>query len=397
MNICDLDQCTGCSACMNSCSHGAISMVTGVNGHLFPRIDTEKCVSCNLCVKSCPNNTLPDFHAPILSYIATAVDGKEALTSTSAGIASVFSRYIVENGGAVYGCCGDNCLMVQHIRISTVDKIEKLKGSKYVQSNIGESFSRIKEDLKNGMLVLFVGTPCQVAGLRHFLKKDYDNLYTIDLICHGVPSQQILNDALKAYLPNTNLEGVKLKFRKKEKGKSLYGLFVEDKQGKSLYRSVYPENEYITGFLCGMFYRESCYQCHYARPERVSDITIGDYWDREKRVNLDNAERGLSMVIVNTQAGRKLLSDCHSYLNVSSADYSEFIKRNGQLDHPLKRFDLYEDFVRDYTEYGFLWAAKKNLKKEKKYIRRSLLKMKIKDIIFSVPFGEKIINLMRNG
>lgn len=371
-------------------------MVMGVNGHLFPKIDTDKCVGCNLCVNSCPNNTLPKFHTPVSSYVATAVDSKEALTSTSAGIASVFSRHIIENGGVVYGSCGLDCKHIRHIRVASCANIDNIKGSKYVQSAIEDVFTQIKADLIKGINVLFIGTPCQVAGLYSFLRKIYDNLYTVDLICHGVPSQKILNDALKAYLPNTNLEGVKLKFRKKEKGKSLYGLFVEDKQGKFLYRSVYPENEYITGFLCGLFYRESCYQCHYARPERVSDITIGDYWDREKRVNLDNAERGLSMVIVNTQAGRKLLSDCHSYLNVSSADYSEFIKRNGQLDHPLKRFDLYEDFVRDYTEYGFLWAAKKNLKKEKKYIRRSLLKMRIKDIIFSIPFGEKILDIIRN-
>lgn len=396
MNICDIDQCTGCSACMNICSHGAISMVMGVNGHLFPKIDKDKCVGCNLCINSCPNNTLPEFHAPILSYIATAVDGKEALTSTSAGIASVLSRHIIENGGVVYGSCGLDCQHVRHIRVATSADIYNIKGSKYVQSAIEDIFTQIKEDLIKGIIVLFIGTPCQVAGLYGFLHKKFDNLFTIDFVCHGVPSQKILNDALKAYLPDTNLEEVNLRFRKKEKRKSLYGLFVEDKQGKPLFRSVYPENEYITGFLCGMYYRESCYQCHYARPERVSDITVGDYWDREKMVNLENADRGLSMVIVNTSAGRELLSDCQSYLNVLSADYSGFINRNGQLDHPLKRFDLYDDFARDYTDHGFLLAAKRNLKIEKKKVRRSFLKMRIKDALFSIPFGEKIINYMRN-
>ena len=395
MNICDLEQCTGCSACMNICSHGAISMVKGVNGHLFPKIDSEKCVRCNLCVKSCPNNTLPDFYAPISSFIATAVDGKQALTSTSGGIASVFSRYIIENGGVVYGSSGIDCQHVRHIRVASSADIDTIKGSKYVQSAIEDIFIQIKADLIKGLNVLFIGTPCQVAGLYGYLHKKYDNLFTVDLVCHGVPSQQVLSDALKAYMPDTNLEEVSLRFRKKENGKSLYGLFVEDKQGESLYRSVYPENEYITGFLCGMFYRESCYQCHYARPERVSDITIGDYWDREKRVNLDNADRGLSMVIVNTQGGQHLLDECSSMVNVVFGDYSDFVKRNGQLDHPIKKFGLYDDFVRDYTDHGFLWAAKRNLKIEQKNVRKSLLKMRIKDTLFSIPLGEKIIYYIR--
>lgn len=395
MIICDLDRCTGCSACLNICPKAAISMVKGVNGHLFPKIDSDKCVGCNLCVSTCPGNFPPEFHTPIASYIATAVDGKEALTSTSSGIASVFSRYIVEHGGAVYGSCGEICQKIQHIRISRSDEVEKLKGSKYVQSAIGDSFSRVQEDLNNGLLVLFIGTPCQVAGLIKYLRKDYDNLYTIDLVCHGVPSQQILNDALKAYLPDTDLEDVTLRFRKKEKGKSLYGLFAEDKQGKLLYRSVYPENEYITGFLCGLFYRESCYQCHYARKERVSDITVGDYWDREKRIHLDHAKGGLSMVIINTPAGQKLLTECQPNVNVLAADYAGFIKRNGQLDHPLKKFSLYDEFVKDYTDHGFLWAAKKNLKTEHKNVRRAFLKMRIKNVVFSIPLGNKILSLIR--
>ncbi len=396
MIICEIEECTGCYACLNICTHNAISMQKGTNGHLYPVIDEEMCVKCNQCGKVCPNNTLPDFHAPIATYIATAQNPQESKTSTSAGIASVFSRYIVENGGVVYGSCGENCQKIQHIRITKSEEIEELKGSKYVQSSIGETFCQLREDLKKGFPVLFIGTPCQVAGLNQFLKKGYENLYTIDLICHGVPSQQILNDALKSYLPDTILDEVNLKFRKKEKGKSLYGLFVEDKQGKSLYRSVYPDNEYITGFLCGLFYRESCYQCHYARPERVSDITVGDYWDSEKKIHIDNANGGLSMLIVNTPAGQHLLELCEAKINVLPSNYSDFIKRNGQLDHPLRRFHLYGNFIKDYEEHGFLWASQKNLKEEKQNVRKALLKMRIKDCILSMPLGNKVVGILRN-
>ena len=396
MIICEIEQCTGCSACLNICTHNAISMQKGTNGHLFPIVDEKICVQCNQCVNVCPNNSIPDFHTPISSYIATAQNPQEAETSTSSGIVTVFSRYIVEDGGVVYGSCGDNCQKIQHIRISNSDEVEKLKGSKYVQSSIGKSFCQVREDLKKGLSVLFIGTPCQVAGLNKFLRKGYDNLYTIDLICHGVPSQQILNDALKAYLPDINLDEVTLKFRKKEKGKSLYGLFVDDKQGKKLYRSVYPDNEYITGFLCGLYYRESCYQCHYARPERVSDITVGDYWDREKKIHIDNANGGLSMLIVNTPAGQHLLELCQAKINDLPGNYSDFIKRNGQLDHPLKRFPHYADFIKDYEEHGFLWASQNHLKEEKQRVRTAILKMRIKDCILSMPMGNQVVRILRS-
>lgn len=395
MIICEIEQCTGCSACLNICTHNAISMQKGTNGHLFPVIDDELCVKCKQCVNICPNNILPDFHTPISSYVATAQDSQESVTSTSAGIASAFSRYIVESGGVVYGSCGDNCLKVQHIRISNSEEVEKLKGSKYVQSSIGETFHQLREDLKKGLTVLFIGTPCQVAGLYKFLKKGYENLYTIDLICHGVPSQQILNDALKAYLPDTNLEEIRLRFREKEKGKSLYGLFMEDKQGHSLYRSIYPDNEYITGFLCGMYYRESCYRCHYARPERISDITVGDYWDYEKKIQLDNANGGLSMLIVNTPAGQHLLELSQARINSLPSNYSDFVRRNGQLDHPLKRYHHYDDFIKDYEEHGFLWASHNNLKEEKQRVRKAILKKWIKDCILSMPIGNQFLKIMR--
>lgn len=397
MNICDLEQCTGCSACLNICTHGAISMVTGVNGHLFPQMDPEKCVSCNLCVKSCPNNTLSDFHAPISSYIATAVDGKEAFTSTSAGIASVFSRQIIENGGVVYGSCGLDCQHVCHMRVANPTEIYKIKGSKYVQSAIEDVFSQIKIDLNKGINVLFIGTPCQVAGLYGFLHKKFDNLFTIDLICHGVPSQKILVDALHDYLPNEDLTKIEVSFRKKENGRSLYGLFVNKEDGSEVYRSLFPNNEYILGFLYGLYYRESCYQCHYSRPERVSDITIGDYWDKEKRISLPNSDMGLSMLIVNTLKGMKLLNECNTLINTMAGNYHDFVRRNGQLHHPIKKNNFYDSFVAEYPLKGFLNTAKTCLKNEKIRIKKQILRSKIVDFVKSIPGAEYFINKIRSA
>lgn len=395
MNICDLEQCTGCSACLNNCMHGAISMVTGVNGHLFPMIDSEKCISCNLCVKSCPNNTLPEFHTPISSYVATAVDRKEALSSTSAGMASVFSRHIIENGGVVYGSCGLDCQHVCHIRVTNPADIFKIKGSKYVQSAIEDVFSQIKIDLNKGKNVLFIGTPCQVAGLYGFLHKKFDNLFTIDLICHGVPSQKILVDALHDYLPNEELSELEVSFRKKENGRSLYGLFVNKEDGSEVYRSLFPNNEYIVGFLYGLYYRDSCYQCHYSQPERVSDITIGDYWDKEKRLSLPNSDMGLSMLIVNTPQGMILMNECDTLINTVAGNYHDFVRRNGQLHHPIKKNSFYDSFVVEYPLKGFLFAAKICLKNEKKRIKKQILRSKIVDFIKKVPGTAYIIKIIR--
>lgn len=374
MVICPREECTGCAACYNVCSHQAISMEEGVNGHLFPEIDDDKCVSCKLCVKTCPNNNAPDLRTPLASYVATAIDSKEALTSTSAGIASVLSRYIIESGGVVYGACGWDCQHVRHIRVENAVDIEKLKGSKYVQSAIENAYTQVKSDLAEGIKVLFIGTPCQVAGLYGFLRKQYENLYTVDLICHGVPSQKILTDALHDYLPKVDLSQIKVAFRKKAKGKSLYGLFVNYNNGRKLYHSVFPNNEYIVGFLYGLYYRESCYQCHYTHPERVSDITIGDYWDREKKIALRNSENGLSMVIVNTLKGESLVETCGSLIDKVIGDYQDFIKRNGQLHHPINKNAFYDSFLMEYPRDGFFMAAHHSLRIEKKRLRIDLFR-----------------------
>lgn len=349
-------------------------MEEGVNGHLFPEIDDDKCVSCKLCVKTCPNNNAPDLRTPLASYVATAIDSKEALTSTSAGIASVLSRYIIESGGVVYGACGWDCQHVRHIRVENAVDIEKLKGSKYVQSAIENAYTQVKSDLAEGIKVLFIGTPCQVAGLYGFLRKQYENLYTVDLICHGVPSQKILTDALHDYLPKVDLSQIKVAFRKKAKGKSLYGLFVNYNNGRKLYHSVFPNNEYIVGFLYGLYYRESCYQCHYTHPERVSDITIGDYWDREKKIALRNSENGLSMVIVNTLKGESLVETCGSLIDKVIGDYQDFIKRNGQLHHPINKNAFYDSFLMEYPRDGFFMAAHHSLRIEKKRLRIDLFR-----------------------
>lgn len=396
IKICENNQCTGCAACMNACNQQAITMTKGLNGHLFPVIEQTLCVDCKLCSTICPNNTTPSFRIPNKAYIATAKDENEAKTSTSAGVACVFSRYILQKGGVVYGCSGIDCENVHHIRVENENELWSLKGSKYVQSAINDTYACVKRDLSNGIKVLFIGTPCQVAGLYGYLRKPFDNLFTVDLVCHGVPSQQVLVDALHDYIPNTSLTDICLTFRNKDVGKSRYGLFIKDKQGIPLLCSTFPKNEYITGFLNGLFYRESCYLCHYARPERVSDITVGDYWDHDNTIKLDGKKNGLSMVIVNTNNGTELFNEIKEQLNQCEGDYSIFVKRNGQLHHPMRRSVGYDMFAKLYPQLGFKNAARKSLTADYCRIRKNMFLNCLSSVIYSVPGMKWALNTIRN-
>ena len=390
MKICEENLCTGCSACINVCSRGAIQMLQGVNGHLFPVVNKSLCVECKACQKCCPNNNTITYHSPLRAYIASAKNSEDAQMSTSAGVASIIARKLLQTGGVVYGCSGCDVTNIRHIRVCDESSLYKLKGSKYVQSVIADTFSSVKKDLESRLRVLFIGTPCQVAGLYSFLRKPYEHLFTIDLICHGVPSQQILNDALREYLPGVNLKEVSLNFRHKSKGNSAYGLFVKNQNGDFILNSKFPRNEYITGFLSGLFYRESCYQCRYSRPERISDITLGDYWDHENNVKMNNKQEGLSMLIVNTSKGASLVSKISPFVNLLDGNYADFVKRNGQLHHPIKKSMGYAKFSELYPQIGFINSAKIGLRDDLRRIKRNIAINRLSSIIYTIP-GVKLL------
>lgn len=266
-DICIHNECTGCTACSSVCGKSAITFKEDSLGFLYPVIDANKCVDCGICQKICPNNNNILKALPIDSYVGYAVDKEEQLSSSSGGVASVVGRYFINKGGIVYGCSADSIDEIGHIRVDNEQDLLKLKGSKYVQSNMRNIFTQVRSDLKLGKKVLFVGTPCQVAGLKSFLRKGYENLLTIDFVCHGVPSLKILKESLKSQLPKFASEQYRLSFRRKVKLRNVYnseyGLFIHSHKKGYLYDGRYPKDMYITGFLSALFYRKSCYSCHY--------------------------------------------------------------------------------------------------------------------------------------
>lgn len=391
IEICKKQECVGCGACISACNRNAITMQPDSLGFLYPVIDQDKCVDCGLCAKSCFNNHKPVYNEPLQTCIGYASDINEQISSTSGGIASVLMRSILVNGGVVYGCSGVNARKVKHIRIESTEEIVKLKGSKYVQSYMGSTYKTVVDDLKADRTVLFIGTPCQVAGLKAYLKgKVFKNLFTVDFVCHGVPSQQILNDAINVKLTNGN--DLCLINRVKEEGKeSKYTLRLL-KGNQIVFDDTYPSKGYITGFLTGLFYRESCYQCKFTKRERVSDITLGDFWDRTNKVSgFSNKKNGLSMIMINTISGKRLMSISESLMACKSWDYEDFIRRNGQLDHPTSKPPKRQQFEEVFSANGFEKAINITLEETLKTIKRNLFRNKVKSFIIKIPFIGKMI------
>lgn len=380
-HLCAPESCTGCLACLNVCPQKAITIIEGFLGEILPRIDRNLCIDCGACDKVCPSLNSQEKYYPQACYAAWTKDNFDYSTSTSGGLATAMSKQIINGGGVVYGCAAIG-INVKHLRCTTIEEIEKLKGSKYVQSNVGTIYQDIKLDLKNGKKVLFIGTPCQVGGVKSFLKKDYLNFITVDLICHGVPSIRSLKDSLSHNIKDLDFETISyLSFRNHEKGdfcleckgKTKNRIPFEFEKGVDYSTSYYPT------FFFGNSYRNSCYQCQYAQPQRVSDITIGDFWGLSDKLVIDQAQQGISAVLINTDKGagfyQALVDNIHSY----PESIDEAVINNAQLKSPTiktKRTKIFRYLCTKMSfENAFRWTYLDRITKSK-------LKKIIKKIIY---------------
>ena len=398
VEICNKVDCVGCGACLSACRQSAITMEPDSLGFLYPVINQERCVDCGLCVKSCLNNSSPQFNETNSSYVAHASNLEEQLTSTSGGIASVIARHILKGGGVVYGCTGINAYDVKHIRVEEEKDLILLKGSKYVQSRMGNTYLKVISDLRTSREVLFIGTPCQVAGLYAFLgKRTFENLSTVDFVCHGVPSQQILTDAISHHLKGMGVQ-IELHNRIKENGReSRYSLHLTH-NGTVVYNEDFPKAGYITGFLCGLYYRDNCYNCKFARKERVSDITVGDFWDRTDVVkDLVKKREGLSMVMINTGRGASLFRACSESIVSTAWDFENFITRNGQLSAPIPRHPNRDLFASLYAAEGFQKAVNVALRNDIRLIKKNLWLARISKVVYLIPGMRKLYRLLNKA
>ena len=313
-------------------------------GHLYPRIDRTSCTDCGLCRRVCPSVDSIQLLKPSTAYAAWQKDLSEYVSSSSGGMAAALSGHIVSEGGVVYGCAMLPDIDVRHIRVDSPADLYKLKGSKYVQSDLRPIWKPLQEDVKNGRKVLFTGTPCQVAAARKLFKTQPSNLYCVDLICHGVPSLASLRAHVHKVADCEHYE--KVVFRE---GDGIYVVVVGivDGAAKEVYRTNLWEQRYedwyINTFIDGFTYRDSCYKCSYARPERAGDITIGDFWGLGALQSADEIpahENGCSVALISTAKGRELFDAVREKLNVYERPVEEAVAGNDQLRAPKKMYPV---------------------------------------------------------
>ena len=356
------DSCCGCGGCMQICPKNAITMKTAHAGGVYPKVDTEKCISCRLCIKTCAFQKEHVYPSAIEGYALVNNNKKELGQSASGGAFSAIATNFIKKNNVVCGSVMkyDKKVRAEHMVVTSKDQLSLLYGSKYVYSSLLPVYRILEKYLKNGKKVLFSGTPCQVSQIKLMFDKYKSNLYTIDIICHGTPSEQIFSDYIKFLEKKNAGKVIDFKFRDKCYGWGKYGSVVLLKNGEKQKIDLPQErSSYYTFFMEGNLQRENCFDCPYAKSERCSDLTIGDYWGIEKyqpdilksnNGSLDE-EKGISAVLVNTKKGKELLENIDAAL--INAKVEDIVLGNSQLRHPVPKGKLYDQIIKAYHIGGY--------------------------------------------
>lgn len=400
-DICNYTECTGCYACANVCPKRCISLKDDKFGEIHPVVDQNACIDCKLCQKTCPNNRERKYSYPNHCYAAWLDNKKEREICASGGIATIISKYILGKGGVLFGSRYDQLLNPVITWTDQLKDIEAYKGSRYVQSKVGnDTFRQVKQFLSEGKPVVFIGTPCQISGLYAFLRKPYEKLVTVDLICHGVSPTTYFKQEIDYLSQKFNLTGISdARFRGNDGNNFRLTLWNKDRRKlfpmnnyrQKIFDICYLDDYYIQGFLKGVSLRENCYSCKYARPDRISDITIGDFIGLGKNVPFEyHTQANISSVTTNTQKGYDFLMSvkdaCQQLVLVERA-YKERLEYKPSLVEPFKRDPRNQMFRKLYSAEGFAKAIRSVMGDEihKEYHKRLKsciqLKMFIKDNI----------------
>lgn len=341
--------CCGCSACASVCPKNCIEMRTDEQGFRYPHINHDNCIQCGLCNQVCEaaSNKVVSKTTP-KGYGAFAKDQEIRFNSSSGGIFTVLAETVLEEGGVVVGAAfSDDFKCVQHIFVDSKNEIAALRGSKYLQSNIGDSFKKIKEYLQNGRKVLFSGTPCQADGLKAYLKTDYDNLLCIDIICHGVPSPKVWSKYCDELENRFDGKIIKANFRDKTYSWNNFAMSVSFKGKKGLF-AFKNEDPYLRLFLGDYILRPSCYHCSHKGINRKSDITIADFWEVEKLFPELSDGKGTSLLLVHSEKGLRYVKTIHNSVTMAEVDAVRAVNQNPAAIHSAKRPADADVFWKDF-------------------------------------------------
>lgn len=343
------EDCCGCHACFNACPVQAIEMHLDEEGFLYPVILRDICIQCNKCKKVCPVLHQQNSSSLQIAYGCYAIKEEEHMTSSSGGAFSVFARMVIADNGLVCGAAYNEKQEVCHLIIDAEENIYQLKETKYVQSTIGIVYQKIKNSLEQQRQVLFSGTPCQVAGLKGYLGKDYDNLLCVDLICHGVPSPEVWKRYLNEISQGKQI--TKVSFRNKKQGMSKVTIDYIFDDG-SIVKENYKESPYIKGFLQNLYVRPSCFECKFKGMNRCSDLTIGDFWSiNEYHPGFDD-EKGVSAVIIHSKKGAMWFERARNSLNIVEATIEEIACWNDNLLTSTKKNPKRKDFYENWNTWN---------------------------------------------
>lgn len=301
----DTKFCTGCEACANCCPVAAIQMIADEEGFLYPRIDTEKCIQCGLCHRICPVAVVKQSpYRQDRGWMFMAQEHALRNTSSSGGAFPMLAQRVLDKGGIVFGCrLDEDCYGVSHAGVDTEAESYRLRGSKYVQSRIGNTLCQVEQALAEGKWVLFAGTPCQVAGLQSFLgDRPRDKLLTVDLICHGVPSPKVWQIYAKELEAKAGAKLTQVSFRDKSLGWRTYSLHCSFDNG-TVYSRTVLEDLYLRGFVENLYLRPCCHSCSFKGDHYKSDITLGDFWGVEMLLPELTGENGVSLALAHTEKG----------------------------------------------------------------------------------------------
>ena len=330
--LCDQNHCTGCGACVAVCPTRCIRMEADGEGFLYPKVDESNCINCGKCAKACPVLNPPQKAERLpVGYAAYTKDETVRKNSSSGGIFTEIAKVVLQQGGAVFGAAYSDRFEVVHICVEDLHNLEKLWGAKYAQSNLRDSFLQAKHRLENGQTVLFSGTPCQIAGLKSFLGRSYENLLTVDFVCHSVPSPMAWEQYVR-YRSGQDNNGnlpVVINLRNKETGWSRYqysNVFAYDNgvthmspSGNSLYMKL---------FVGGYISRKSCEMCQFKGYNRCSDLTIGDFWGIWDIAPEMDDNKGTSLILIQTEPGEKLFAKIADQLEWKQVTLEETSRQN---------------------------------------------------------------------
>lgn len=370
--------CCGCEACANICPKKCIKMVEDDEGFRYPVVNEEECINCKLCENVCQymNKIDKKVNEPFPIIYACINKEKDSIkNSSTVGLFYELGKYIIENNGVVVGAVYDINIEVKHEIAYNLEKLETMRSSKYVQSKIGDIYIKIKKLLDNNMFVLFSGTPCQVGGLIKYLGKPYDNLLTVDIICHSVPSPKIFKEYISTIEKTYDSKILDINFRNKKNGWLCPYTEIEFENKNKIFLQPSSSNEWYKMFNSHIIDRPACNNCLYTSVERISDITLGDFWGINKIKPEIDCFNGVGKIFINTEKGKHFFEQVKDKFNIFQMELKDAIRPN--LIHPPEVNAKRDKFYKVYKKQGYVKAYKKYVD-DKLYLK---IKKKIKSFI----------------